>query len=86
MTGNSGSSSNNNRLTEYRFEEIRNDFVALNLKLDRLEQTLQRFGERIGKTESAVNVNKSRVDMLYWLIPVAITFTGTVVGIVVYLM
>ena len=63
------------QLNEYRFTEMQRDFCIVFEKLDKIERSLSKFGERLGKAES-------RIDTLYWLIPVTITFTGVLVGVI----
>lgn len=66
-----------NKLNEYRFTEIQCDFREVKARLTDMDKvlnkTLQKFGERIGKCES-------RVETLYWLIPLSVAFTGVIVG------
>ena len=66
---------NGEKLTEYRFEELRADLCEIKRDVGELRKSIEKFGGRLGKVES-------RVDTLYWLIPVAITLTGLFVGII----
>ncbi len=63
-------------LIDYKQTELAKDIGQMQVKLDRIDKTLAKFGERIGKAES-------RIDTLYWLIGLAVPITSALTGVIV---
>ena len=67
-----------NQLTEYKLADLGRDIGAIQAKLDGIYSSLSKFGERVGRTES-------RIDVLYWLIGLAVPTTSALTGVIISL-